>query len=61
MADNNATLMVVLLIIGAAILGGFFMWIRARERVPARRRCSPPCSSAIARRTLGSSFRTCNG
>ena len=34
MADNNATSMVVLLIIGAAILGGFFMWIRARERCP---------------------------
>ncbi|MGO8859274.1 MAG: MFS transporter [Acidimicrobiales bacterium] len=31
-ADNNITLMVVLLVIGAAILGGFFMWIRARER-----------------------------
>ncbi|MGP8063363.1 MAG: MFS transporter [Acidimicrobiales bacterium] len=31
-ADNNATLMVVLLLAGAAILGGFFVWIRARER-----------------------------
>jgi MFS family permease len=31
-ADNNAILTVVLLVIGAVILGGFFMWIRARER-----------------------------
>jgi MFS family permease len=31
-ADNNAILMAVLLAIGAVILGGFFMWIRARER-----------------------------
>jgi MFS family permease len=31
-ADNNVTLMATLLVIGAAILGGFFIWIRARER-----------------------------
>jgi MFS family permease len=31
-ADNNVTLMATLLVIGATILGGFFLWIRARER-----------------------------
>jgi MFS family permease len=31
-ADNNVTLMATLLVTGAAILGGFFIWIRARER-----------------------------
>jgi MFS family permease len=31
-ADNNAVLSVVLLVVGAAILAGFFAWIRRRER-----------------------------
>ncbi len=31
-ADNDLALTAVLLVIGAAILGGFFLWIRSRER-----------------------------
>ena len=51
-ADNNITLMVVLLVIGAAILGSFFMWIRSAS-APVRKRCSPRRSSAIACPNLG--------
>jgi MFS family permease len=32
-ADTNVVLMLVLLVVGAAILAGFFAWIRRRERV----------------------------
>ena len=52
-ADNNLTLMVVLLVLGTAILAAFFWWIRSRN-APARRRCSPPPSFAIARPISGS-------
>jgi MFS family permease len=31
-ADNNLALMAILLIVGACILAGFFLWIRSRER-----------------------------
>ena len=31
-ADNNLILMAILLVIGALLLGVFFMWIRRRER-----------------------------
>jgi MFS family permease len=31
-ADSNLALMLVLLVVGAAILAGFFFWIRSRER-----------------------------
>jgi Na+/melibiose symporter-like transporter len=31
-ADTNVVLMVVLLVVGALILAGFFAWIRRRER-----------------------------
>jgi MFS family permease len=32
-ADNNAVLTVILLVIGAAVLAGFFLWIRHLERI----------------------------
>jgi MFS family permease len=31
-ADNNLVLSVILLVVGAAVLAGFFIWIRRRER-----------------------------
>jgi MFS family permease len=31
-ADTNLALMLVLIVVGAAILAGFFLWIRSRER-----------------------------
>jgi MFS family permease len=31
-ADNNGVLCAILLVVGAAVLGGFFVWVRHRER-----------------------------
>jgi len=31
-ADNNIALMAVLLVVGAVVLAGFFVWVRSRER-----------------------------
>ena len=59
-ADTNVGLMLVLLVVGALILAGFFAWIRSRERAGKEALLSTSLFHN-RRRTWPWSPRTCSG